>query len=241
MLQVASPSPTIKSCITSKNNWSMMYASASYLQMASAKTSAEAYDITVKRLIILDPAPTTAHKMASLTTNKELCRRHIAGLCTNGTQCKYSHAPAPSVKGAPHRLFQNPMSRVHLLIRRTMERLAWAKHLTNHPSRNTLSSPKTTVHLSDTLVANPLTPTQLDIHSTSSHPSGHYSPLILMDGQLEIQTTSMVVQVFLILSDSMCWNNTATFVGLEEQLDIWCQCIQRSTTWIHFLSSRILN
>ena len=69
--------------------------------MASAKTSAESYDITVKRLIILDPAPTTAHKMASITTSKELCRRHIAGLCTNGTQCKYSHAPAPSVKGAP--------------------------------------------------------------------------------------------------------------------------------------------
>ena len=39
--------------------------------------------------------------MASITTSKELCRRHIAGLCTNGTQCKYSHAPAPPIKGAP--------------------------------------------------------------------------------------------------------------------------------------------
>ena len=157
--------------------------------------------------------------MASITTSKELCRHHIAGLCTNGTQCKYSHAPAPSVKGAP-RLHQNQMSRAHLLIRRTMERLARAKPHINHPSRNTLSSPKTIVHLSDTLVASPPTPTQLDIHSTSSHPSGHCSPLMLTDGQLETQTTSMVVQVSLILSGSMCLSTTDTFVALDEQLAI---------------------
>ena len=209
--------------------------------MASAKTSAELYDITIKILIILDPAPTTAHKMAPITTSKELCRRHIAGLCTNGTQCKYSHALAPPSKGAPHRLLLNHMSRVPLLIRRTMGRLARAKLRTDHPSRNTLSSPKTIVHLSDILVASLLPPIQPATHSTSSHPSGHCSPLMLMDGQLETQTTSVVVQVSLILSGSMCLNTTDTFVALDEQLDIWSQCIRQFTTWIHLLSSRILS
>ncbi len=48
------------------------------------------YDDTIKKLIILDPAPSAAHKMNSLTPSVELCRRHIAGLCTNGSACKYS-------------------------------------------------------------------------------------------------------------------------------------------------------
>ena len=69
--------------------------------MANFKTSKASYDDTVKGLILLDPTPTVAHKMASLTPSTELCRRHIAGLCTNGSSCKYSHAPAPSSKGAP--------------------------------------------------------------------------------------------------------------------------------------------
>ena len=204
--------------------------------MSSAKTSAESYDITVKRLIILDPAPTTAHKMASLITSKELCRRHIAGLCTNGTQCKYSYAPAPPVKGAP--LTPKPNIKSPPPHPRN-DGLARAKLRTNHSSRNTLSSPKTIVHLSDILVASFQTPTQPDIHSTSSHPSGHCSPLMLMDGQLQTQNTSVVVQVSLILSGSICLSTTDTFVALDEQLAIWCHCIQQFTTWIHLLSSRI--
>ena len=70
-------------------------------QMATSKTSSESYDDTIKKLIILDPAPSAAHKMNSLTPSVELCRRHIAGLCTNGSACKYSHGPAPSSKAAP--------------------------------------------------------------------------------------------------------------------------------------------
>ena len=73
----------------------------------------------------------------------------------------------------------------------------------------------------------------------SSHPSGHCSPLMLMDGQLETQTTSVVMQVSLILSGSMCLSTTDTFVVLDEQLAIWCQCIRQYTTWISLLSSRI--
>ena len=69
--------------------------------MAFSKTSSESYEDTIKKLIILDPAPTVAHKVASLTTSAELCRRHIAGLCTNGAQCKYSHGPSPATKAIP--------------------------------------------------------------------------------------------------------------------------------------------
>ena len=69
--------------------------------MANFKTSKASYNDTVEGLILLDPTPTVAHKMASLTQSTELCRRHIAGLCTNGSSCKYSHAKAPSSKGIP--------------------------------------------------------------------------------------------------------------------------------------------
>ena len=68
--------------------------------MASSKTSQASYEETIKNLVLLDPAPTVAHKMASLTPTLELCRRHIAGLCTNGSSCMYSHASAPPSKGA---------------------------------------------------------------------------------------------------------------------------------------------
>ena len=68
--------------------------------MASSKTSQASYEDTIKCLVILDPAPAVAHKMASLTPTLELCRRHIAGLCTNGSSCKYSHAAAPPNKEA---------------------------------------------------------------------------------------------------------------------------------------------
>ena len=69
--------------------------------MASSKTSKASYEDTINYLVLLDPAPAVAHKMASLTPTLELCRRHIAGLCTNGSSCKYSHATAPPNKGAP--------------------------------------------------------------------------------------------------------------------------------------------
>ena len=69
--------------------------------MASSKMSKESYEDTIKYLVLLDPAPAVAHKMASLTPTLELCRRHIAGLCTNGSSCKYSHAAAPPNKRAP--------------------------------------------------------------------------------------------------------------------------------------------
>ena len=69
--------------------------------MASSKTSKASYEDTIRYLVLLDPSPTVAHKMASLTPTTELCRRHIAGLCTNGSSCKYSHATAQPVKGAP--------------------------------------------------------------------------------------------------------------------------------------------
>ena len=69
--------------------------------MASSKTTKTSYDDTISSLILLDPAPTVAHKMASLTPGTELCRRHIAGLCTNRSSCKYSHASVPTSKGTP--------------------------------------------------------------------------------------------------------------------------------------------
>ena len=69
--------------------------------MASSETSQASYEDTIKYLVLLDPAPAVAHKMASLTPTLELCRRHIAGLCTNGSSCKYSHASAPPSKRAP--------------------------------------------------------------------------------------------------------------------------------------------
>ena len=69
--------------------------------MASSKTSKASYEDTIKSLVLLDPARTVGHKMASLTSTTELCRRHIAGLCTNGSSCKYSHESASPTKRAP--------------------------------------------------------------------------------------------------------------------------------------------
>ena len=69
--------------------------------MASSKTSKASYEDTIRNLVLLNPAPAVAHKMASLTPTTELCRRHIAGLCAKGSSCKYSHASAPPAKGAP--------------------------------------------------------------------------------------------------------------------------------------------
>ena len=66
-----------------------------FSQMATSKTSSHTYSETIKKSIILDPATSPAHKLASLTTSLELCRRHIAGLC------KYSHGPASATKGPP--------------------------------------------------------------------------------------------------------------------------------------------
>ena len=212
MLQVASPSPTIKSCITSKKNWSMIYASASYRQwllrrhlqshMTSLSKDSSFWIPHQQRLTRWHPSP-QAKSCVGVTLPD-----YVQTVPSAST---HMHLHLPS---KVHRSLRNQMSRAHLLIRRTMERLARAKLRTNHPSRNTLSSPKTIVHLSDTLVASLPTPTQQDIHPTSSHPSGHCSPLMLMDGQLETQTTSMVLQVSLVLSGSMCLGTTDTFVAL---------------------------
>ena len=90
--------------------------------MASSKTSHATYEDTIKYLVLLDPAPAVAHKMASLTPTIELCRRHIAGLCTNGSSCKYSQA-------REHHLTRSP-TRTHLLSRKII------RLHRNFPSRN---------------------------------------------------------------------------------------------------------
>ena len=79
-----------------KRSWSMMQDSVSYQPWHHQRRQRHPTKTPTKML-----SPTVAHKMASLTPTTELCRRHIAGLCTNGSSCKYSHASAPPNKGAP--------------------------------------------------------------------------------------------------------------------------------------------
>ena len=66
--------------------------------MALAKTDQDDYATILRKLVILDPAPSVVHKLSSLEKTVELCRRHLAGLCQNGAQCKYSHAPQAKEK-----------------------------------------------------------------------------------------------------------------------------------------------
>ena len=66
--------------------------------MALSKIDRDDYATTLRKLVILDPAPSVAHRLSSLEKTAELCRRHLAGLCQNGAQCKYSHAPQAKEK-----------------------------------------------------------------------------------------------------------------------------------------------
>ena len=61
--------------------------------MALSKTDRDDYATTLRKLVMFDPAPSVAHRLSSLDKTAEPCRRHLAGLCQNGAQCKYSHAP----------------------------------------------------------------------------------------------------------------------------------------------------
>ena len=61
--------------------------------MATAKSEGLSYLDTVRRLILVDPSIVPVHKMAALSSEPELCQRHLRGVCTNGSSCKYSHKP----------------------------------------------------------------------------------------------------------------------------------------------------
>ena len=59
--------------------------------MAMAKAQELDYPSTVKSLFLADPPTIATHRVNAITSELELCRRFLAGTCSNGDKCKYSH------------------------------------------------------------------------------------------------------------------------------------------------------
>ena len=64
--------------------------------MALCKSSQLTYTETVSRQFLADPPVVHSHKAHILSTEPEACRKFLAGNCTRGAQCPYSHKPKPA-------------------------------------------------------------------------------------------------------------------------------------------------
>ena len=67
--------------------------------MAMAKAQELDYTSTVKSLFLADPPVIATHRVNAISSELELCRRFIAGICPNGDKCKYSHKGTERLRG----------------------------------------------------------------------------------------------------------------------------------------------